>query len=93
MGELRGKEDFHHDTNVLRVRCQLVVWTRPAPEVRLLSTEYLPYKHYLIFYTNAELWRRRKRCPLKIGSDNGDIVKIAQILMYYNQYEGGATEN
>ena len=92
LDELRGKGDFHHNMKVLRVGGQLVVWRRPAPEMRVLSTDYLPCQHCLIFVTKAELWRHRKRCPLKKGSDNGDIVKRAQILIYSNQYGEGATE-
>ena len=85
------KGEFHHSMKVPRVGGQLVVWRRPAPEMRVLSTDYLRCQHCLILVTKAEFWRHRKRCPLKEGSDNEDIVKRTQILLYSNQYGEGAT--
>ena len=77
LDELRGRGDFHKNMKVLRTGDELVVWRRPSPEMIVKATDYLPCEHCLIFVTKAELWRHRKKCPLKKGSNSGDIVKMS----------------
>ena len=84
-GELHGKLEFHRNIKVLRVGGQLVVFRRTAPEMQVLSTNYLPYHLYLIFVTKGESWHHIKRYPLKKGSDNGDILQRALIFIYWRR--------
>lgn len=89
LDELRGRGDFHKNMKVLQTGGELVVRKIRSSEKIVKATDYLPCEHCLI---KAELSRHRKKCPLKKGSNSGDIVKRAPVLLYSNQYGEGASE-
>lgn len=92
LDEPRGKVDFYCNMKVLHTGGELEVWIRPLSEMRVLSTDYLPCQRYQIFFTEAELWRTRKRFHLKKYSDSRDVVKRPLIAIYSSQYWERGTE-
>lgn len=91
--ELRGRGDFYKNMKTLRTGGSLVVWRRPLPDAIVSYRDYLPCDHCLVFVSKSELWRHEKKCVLKkskIGQVN--IIKRAELLLYPNQFNDGASD-
>ena len=89
---LRFKGSFVKNMKVLRIGGELQVWRRPAENAIVTHEDYLPCNYCLAFVTKSEMWRHVKKCPHKSSVvGGGDMVKRAELLLYPNQYDSGAS--
>ena len=96
LDELRRKGYFRRNMKVLQIGGQLVVWRRLIVDMIGDYKDYVPCEHCLVFITRKELWRHKKKCPLKKdGQDNANSVSHSELLLFSNRSDGvseGASE-
>ena len=79
---LQFKGDFHHNTKVLKIGGEMLVWRRPGFAETVNYLDYVPCPDCLVFVTKSEMWRHAKTCVNKGGKINGQLMNSNLIFVF-----------